>query len=95
MDDARELRLVFELDGQDVAVAAHGDDCVLEKFLLARVVQDIKNFVFDSALSPAQVATNFLQFDAGGIANGSVFVDGVVQLTFEVAQNFNVGGAGF
>ena len=95
MNDTRHLRFVFELDGQDVTVAAHGDNRVLKKFLLARVVQDVKNFALDSALSTFEVAANFLQFDACRVANGAVFVDRVVELTFQVAQNFNFVCTGF
>ena len=33
VDDAGELRFIFQLDGQNVTVAAHGNQCVLKKFL--------------------------------------------------------------
>lgn len=89
VDDAREARAVLLLDGDDVALVAHGDDGVLEEFLVLGIVEDARDALLDVRLGGVELAADAPQLDARVLAHGAVLVDGVVEQALELAEDLD------
>ncbi len=86
--DARHRLPVFLLDGNHIAIPAHGDDGVLQIFLLRRGVDHRGKRVLDFLLRDADAPTELRQRHAGVVAERAVFVDGVAEAVFKLPQDF-------
>ena len=85
--DAGEARAVFLLYRNDVAFIAHRDDGILKILLVFAVMQDARDAFLDMRLRGMELAADALELDACVLADGAVFIDGILEQPFELAEN--------
>ena len=94
MHDAREIEAVFLLDGDDIPVLPHRYESILEIFLVIGIVEEIRQFVFDTVFRHQDSCAQARQLDRCRILDVPFFVKDTGQLlgkACEICQIFRIG----
>ena len=82
------MRAVFGLYGNNITLVAHGDDGILKHLLISPVVKDAVYFILDAGLGGFEFAADAPKFHAGIFAHIAMLVNDVIEIAFQLAQNF-------